>query len=98
MRYNISKKNSTKHERIFYEILKSLKIPFKHRWKVGKYEIDFIVKNYAIEINGHNQSPQRNQGLVRMKLTPIHIQNESLVKEKDKLILWLKQIQCSQAE
>ena len=42
MRYNL--KNSTRAERIVHEILKELKLPFRHRWLVNGREVDFIVK------------------------------------------------------
>ena len=64
-----------------YEVLKELHIPFKHRWLVNGREIDFIFYNIALEINGHEQDPQRNQEIARAGLTPIHISNAEVSKE-----------------
>jgi len=81
MRYNISKKHSTHGERIVYEVLKELRIPFKHRWLVNGREIDFIFADIALEINGHEQDPARNQEIALAGYTPIHISNREVSKE-----------------
>jgi very-short-patch-repair endonuclease len=60
MRININKRNSTKAERIFYEILKKNHILFKFREKIEGKEIDFIIGKYIVEIDGHEQSAKRN--------------------------------------
>lgn len=80
MRYNISKKHSTKGERIVFEVLKELHIPFKHRWLVNGHEVDFIIGNVALEINGHPQSPERNKLMVEAGYVPLHIPNEDINK------------------
>ena len=81
MRYNIKKKNSTYQERVMYEVLKEVKIPFKHRWIIGGREIDFVIGNYAIEIDGHEQDTLKNEILVGAGYTPIHIHNSEVSKE-----------------
>lgn len=81
MRY-ISKSSSTKPERIFIEILKEKHIPFKHRVKVEDREIDFIIGHYAIEIDGHRQSAQRNEWLFSNGYTPIHYTNFALLNNR----------------
>lgn len=81
MRYNITKKNSTRTERIMYEVLKELKVPFKHRWIISGREVDFIVGDYAIEIDGHEQDGEKNEMLVREGYTPIHVHNSEVTKE-----------------
>lgn len=81
MRYNLTKKNSTKTERIVYEVLKELKIPFKHRWIVSGKEVDFIIGSYAIEIDGHDQDPEKNLRLVEKGYIPIHIHNSNVSRE-----------------
>ena len=78
----IKKKQSTKSERIFYEILKELKIPFKHRWIIGGREIDFVIGKIAIEIDGHQQDPEKNSELVRLGYTPIHLDNKELLENR----------------
>ena len=82
MRLKIDKKNSTKAERIFYEILKKNKIPFKHRVKIEGREIDFIIGKYAIEIDGHEQSSKRNKWLLDLGYIPLHYTNSALYNHK----------------
>ena len=83
-------KHSTKAERKFYEILKELHIPFKHRWIVDGREIDFIIGKYAIEIDGHSQEGEKNVQLVKAGYIPIHLSN-SEVYDKQKTITLIKQ-------
>lgn len=85
MRINILKNKSTKAERIFYEILKKNKIPFQFRKKIKGREIDFIVKNYAIEIDGHSQSAKRNKWLFDQGFIPLHYTNNALYNEREKV-------------
>jgi len=77
MRINITKKSSTKAERRVYEVLKILKIPFKHRWLVKGLEIDFLIGDYALELDGHAQDPERNHKIKSLGLTPLHLSNEA---------------------
>lgn len=90
MRYNVLRKKSTKYERIFYECLKELKIPFKHRWIIHGREVDFIINRYAIEIDGHEQDGYKNTILVQNGYIPIHLLNSEITKSK--IISLLKQI------
>jgi len=88
----ITTKHSTKAERRFYECLKALRIPFKHRWMIQDKEIDFIVGKYAIEINGHKQNTDKNEMLVSAGYIPIHFSNDDTL-DKNNLINILKQCQ-----
>ena len=90
MRYIIQKKNSTKPERIMYEVLKEMKVPFKHRWIINEREVDFIIGDYAIEIDGHEQDTFKNKYLVMAGLTPIHLHNSEVNREN--IINLIKQI------
>ena len=81
MRYNICKKKSTKPERIFYEVLKELHIPFKHRWIIQGREIDFVVGKYAIEIDGHKQDDVKNSILSSHGYIPVHLHNSEITRE-----------------
>lgn len=81
MRYNLTKQNSTKTERIFYECLKELKISFRHRWIIQNREIDFVIGKYAIEIDGHDQDSYKNNDLVKLGYIPIHINNKEISKQ-----------------
>jgi len=87
MRHNIRVKNSTKAERIVYEVLKEMRVPFKHRWLVDKMEIDFIIGKYTLEINGHKQNTDKNARLVRLGYIPIHKHNSEVTKESIKLLI-----------
>jgi hypothetical protein len=80
MRTLTKKKNFTKAERIFAERLKTLHIPFRTKVKINDREIDFIVKNYAIDIDGHEQVLGKNEMLVKSGYIPIHINNNSVKK------------------
>ena len=91
MRHNILKKHSTYHERVMYEVLKEMKIPFKHRWIVNGREVDFIIDRYIIEIDGHNQNTEKNEFLVKKGYIPIHLNNsevnrENIIKLLNKLL------------
>jgi len=78
-RYNIKKRHSSKPERIVYEIIKELRLPFKHRWMIAGREIDFLVKGkYAIEIDGHEQDTEKNNRLLKLGYVPIHIHNHDI--------------------
>jgi very-short-patch-repair endonuclease len=78
MRRIIKRSSSTKTERIFSEILKKNRIPFTHHYKVSNMEIDFLVGNYAIEIDGHSQSSSRNGDLIKLGYHPIHYSNNAI--------------------
>lgn len=74
----LKKRHSTKNERRFMETLKKNHIPFKYKVKVGGREIDFIIGNYAIEIDGHLQDGSKNEMLARNGFVPIHINNNEI--------------------
>ena len=78
----IKKKHSTIYERRFYEVLKELKIPFKHRWLIAGREIDFVIfDNVCIEIDGHKQDGNKNAELVRAGYVPIHLHNSEVTRK-----------------
>lgn len=78
-------KHSTKSERIVHEILKELHIQFRHRWLVGKHEIDFIVGKYAIDIDGHEQDSEKNLELIHLGYVPIHFQNKDVLNNRQSI-------------
>ncbi len=92
MRYNISKTRSTKAERIVYELLKELHIPFKHRWIIGGREVDFLIGKHVIEIDGHKQSSSKNISLVKQGYIPIHFNNNEIITNRKNIKLCLEQI------
>lgn len=75
MRTIIKKRNSTKSERIFYELLKELRIPFRYKVIIDGKEVDFLIDNYAIEIDGHEQSSEKNAKLYELGYVPLHYDN-----------------------
>lgn len=88
----IIKKHSTRAERIVYEILKELHIPFKHRWIVKGHEVDFIIGKYAIEIDGHEQNTKKNEWLVQEGYIPIHLSNNEIYKNRNKITNLIKKL------
>lgn len=81
MRYTIRKHNSTKGERLVYEVLKELHIPFKHRWLINGREVDFVFDDIALEVNGHDQDLDKNQMLALCGYRAIHVHNEELTRD-----------------
>lgn len=64
---------STKSERRFAEILKSQHIPFRTKVLIKGCEVDFIVGDYVIEIDGHNQNVEKNKLIIGEGLIPFHL-------------------------
>lgn len=84
MRSTLNKKNSTKTERIFHEVLKSLRIPFRHRVMIDGREIDFLLPDkVCIEIDGHEQDWLKNHKLIKAGYTPIHLTNKQIINDKN---------------
>lgn len=78
----IKKKHSTIYERRFYEVLKELHIPFKHRWLIAGREIDFVIfGNVCIEIDGHEQDGKKNAKLAKAGYIPIHLHNSEVTRK-----------------
>lgn len=82
MRTTITKKNSTKAERVFAESLKNLHVRFQHRVLINQREVDFIVGKYAIDIDGHEQDTEKNKMLVELGYIPIHLNNKEVLSNK----------------
>jgi len=53
-------------------------------------EIDFIIKNYAIDIDGHKQDVSKNWMLKSLGYNPIHFNNNEIPNPH--LIEWLTHI------
>lgn len=64
---------STKAERRFAEILKSQHIPFRTKVLIKGREVDFIVGDYVIEIDGHDQDVEKNKLIIEAGLIPFHL-------------------------
>lgn len=83
----IQKRHSTKPERIVYEVLKELRIPFRHRWIINGREVDFIIGKIALEIDGHDQDGEKNHMLAELGYIPIHLHNSEVNKDIIKQLL-----------
>jgi len=69
-------RKGTKSERRISEIFKKNRIKFKFHQRIGRYEVDFIVGNIAIEIDGsvHEHINQiRETFLHSQGYIPLHI-------------------------
>lgn len=59
-------------------MLKELHIPFKHRWRIGGYEADFLLGDRIIlEVDGHFQNPLKNKKFADLGFVPMHISNKA---------------------
>jgi len=83
---------STKSERRFMEVLKKNHIPFRTKVRIQGREVDFLIGRYAIDIDGHDQDPVKNEHLVRAGYVPIHFSNKEIFTLKDKLLTKIKQL------
>jgi len=70
------------------EFLKKEHIKFRSKIKVGGREVDFIVGNYAIDIDGHLQDGEKNKMLLGLGYIPIHINNREIIKSKINIKQW----------
>ena len=71
------------------ELLKKLHIPFKTKVLIGGREIDFLIGQYAIEIDAHAQDTEKNIMLWNLGYAPIHFFNWEV---DERLVEWLKTI------
>ncbi|MEM5785006.1 MAG: DUF559 domain-containing protein [Candidatus Aenigmatarchaeota archaeon] len=95
MRYQLlklTKRKSTKAERIFGELLKNNRIPFRAKVKINGREVDFLVGKYAIDIDCHQQNPEKNIMLFNSGFIPIHFSNQEIKNNKEAIIKWLLKI------
>jgi len=81
----IHKCSSTKSERRFSEILKKLRVPFKHRVILFGREVDFLIGNTAIEIGDHSQDVSKNRKLLEGGYSLIFFSNRQLREEPEKV-------------
>ncbi len=87
----LTKQNSTKYERRFAEILKSMRIPFKVKVEVCGHEVDFIIGKKIIEIDGHDQDRDKNKIILESGYDILHIKNNE-INDSD-IKLWLIKLQ-----
>jgi very-short-patch-repair endonuclease len=86
----LTKGHSTKGERRFAELLKSLHIPFRTKVIIKGREVDFLIGKYAIEIDSHAQDVSKNKMLAESGYNPIHFTSWTIPNPH--LIEWLKEI------
>ena len=82
MRPLYTKKHYTKPERIFIRMLQENHIRFKSKVKIGGREVDFLIGNIVIEIDGHIQEGDKNHLLADMGYIPLHISNDEIYNNK----------------
>ena len=87
----VSRRNATKSERRFMELLKQLHISFKTKVKINGREVDFLIGRHAIDIDCHEQDSSKNKMLIENGYIPIHFNNVE-IKNKELIIKCLEQI------
>lgn len=85
----LKKGKSTKAERRFMELCKRFRIPFRTKVILQGHEVDFIVGDYAIEIDGHPHRKLKNDLFWAEGYFPVHLFNWEV---NDHLAIWLKLI------
>lgn len=95
MRFDFNKKHYTKAERIFGEILKRNHIKFRSKVVVEGREVDFLIRNIAIEIGNHKQDTEKNSDLIEAGYSILYITNQELYRTpeevEDHLIInWIR--------
>jgi len=78
MRINLDKKHFTRSERKFGRMLQELHIPFETKILINGRETDFLIKRYAIDIDGHPQNTDKNVYLAKAGYIPLHFYNKEI--------------------
>lgn len=79
----LHKGKSTKAERVFAELCKELRIPFRAKVRIAGREVDFLIGTYAIEIDGHEQIIHKNSLVLELGYTPVHFSNDDVLDDRD---------------
>lgn len=90
MRINPNKKNFTKAERILIRAFQEARIKFKTKQIIANKEVDFIICNLAIEVDGHEQSSLKNKELIDYGYIPIHFSNNEVYYDRNKVVRIIK--------
>ena len=85
----LTRGHSTKAERKFMELCKKNHIPFRTKVKIKGREVDFLIKNYAIEIDSHPQDLEKTQMLIAEGLNPIHFHSSGITQLLEE---WLRKL------
>ena len=75
----------TKGERILGRLLQENHISFKTKVDIGGREIDFIIGNLLIEVDGHPQKEEKNNLLVNKGYKIIHFTNKEIYENRGKV-------------
>lgn len=70
------------------EILKELHIKYRHHIKICGHEVDFLIGNRVVEIDGHIQNKDKNKKLLESGYDLTHFKNEEL-NNKENIKTWL---------
>ena len=81
-----SKKFFRKPERILARLLNENRIPFKTKIKIGKYEVDFLIGKLAVELDGHEQSVEKNHYIANQGYIPWHFTNKEIYENRQGVI------------
>lgn len=90
MRRNLNRKHFTKSERVLGEALKRHRIPFRAKENVAGREVDFLIGNIALEVNGHDQKPDKNGILLELGYIPMNVTNGQVLDDVESVISIIK--------
>lgn len=76
------------------ERLKKAHIKYRSKIKINGREVDFVIGQYAIDIDGHEQDVKKNIMLKDSGYIPVHIRNDEVASIPIKL--WQEQIFSTQ--
>lgn len=93
MRFQLLKLK-TKGEKRVGEILKRHRIKFKAKQRVGKYEVDFVIGNVVLEVDGevHQEIKQEKDVFLAQKgFVPLHIQDKEISAIEKELLYLIRE-------
>ena len=76
------------------ELLKRFHIPFRYKVQIQGKEVDFIIGDTAVEIDGHPQSPEKNRMLIAEGYNLLHLNSWEIPNQN--LEIWLRKEYASQ--
>ena len=71
----LTRSHSTRAERKFAELCKKNHVKFRAKIKIAGYEVDFLIKNTAIEIDSHVQNVEKNRKILSQGYDLVHLPN-----------------------
>ena len=82
----LQKKYFTRGERILGRLLQENHIPFKTKVKINNKEIDFLIKDIVIEIDGHPQNEKKNEMISLGGYELLHFTNKEILDNRYKVV------------